>query len=161
GLAGNDTLDGGAGTDTMAGGADNDLYIFDNLGDKAVEEPDQGIDEIRASMGLANAFANIENYTFTGATAGNFTGSDADNKITGTAANDTLIGGAGDDTLIGGAGADSLVGGAGNDTYVVDNALDKVDESVLGSGGIDLVQVSISFSLVSNGTTVLGDIENL
>ena len=36
---------------------------------------------------------------------------------------------------------------AGNDVYVVDSTSDVVDESVAGSGGIDLVQSLVSFSL--------------
>jgi Ca2+-binding RTX toxin-like protein len=52
----------------------------------------------------------------------------------------------------GGAGADTLTGGAGNDTYVVDNAGDRVTEAA--SGGIDLVQSSITHTLAA-------EVENL
>jgi Ca2+-binding RTX toxin-like protein len=51
-------------------------------------------------------------------------------------------------------------GVGGNDTYIVDDADDVVDESVAGSGGIDLVMSSVSFSL-ADGVHATGGIENL
>ncbi len=56
-------------------------------------------------------------------------------------------------TVDGGAGADTLRGLDGNDTYVV-------DESVTGSGGIDTVLSSITFSL-ADSVHAKGPIENL
>ena len=44
-------------------------------------------------------------------------------------------------------GSDTLIGGAGNDTYLVDSAGDVVQEA--SSAGTDLVQASVSFSLMS------------
>jgi Ca2+-binding RTX toxin-like protein len=83
-----------------------------------------------------------------------------DGTLSGDDGNDTLLCGAGDNTLYGGAGIDVMQGGAGNDTYGVDNALDTVDESVAGSGGIDTIGSTISFSLVASAH-LLGAIENL
>jgi Ca2+-binding RTX toxin-like protein len=146
-LTGNDldnTLDGKAGGDNMTGGAGNDLYMVDNAADAVLENLGEGVDEVRSSVALSAAFDDVEHYTFTGATAVNFTGSGADNRIAGTAANDTLAGGAGDDTLIGGGGADSLDGGTGNDTYVIDNAGDKIVDM---GGVLDTVQSTIAFVL--------------
>lgn len=80
--------------------------------------------------------------------------------LNGLAGNDRLIGGTGTDVLDGGTGADVMQGGAGADTYVVDDAGDVVDEGAAGSGGTDLVQSSISFSLAASGV-LLGDVENL
>src|SRR5262249_50502719 len=75
-----------------------------------------------------------------------------------TLAND-LTGNEGDNTLNGAAGADHMAGGAGNDLYIVDNVGDVVDE---GAGsGTDTVQSSIAFSLVENGRTWMGALENL
>jgi len=147
-LTGNDgdnLLDGKAGADTMSGGLGNDTYILDNLGDVVGENPTGGTDEVRSSVALATAFDNVENYTFTGTAAVNFSGNGLDNRITGTAAADTLSGGAGDDTLNGGAGADSLVGGAGNDTYVIDNAGDRISET--GGDSDDTVQSTLAIDL--------------
>ena len=48
----------------------------------------------------------------------------------------------------------------GNDTYVVDNSLDVVDEAQPGSGGVDSVMSSVSFSL-ANAITARGQVENL
>ena len=108
--------------------------------------------------------------TITG-TPGNNTlnGTTGDDVISGLAGNDTLnglagndhlLGGTGADILDGGTGADIMQGGAGGDTYVVDNVGDVVDEGAAGSRGNDLVQSSISFSLVASAA-VLGEVENL
>ncbi|BAY23574.1 hypothetical protein NIES2100_33660 [Calothrix sp. NIES-2100] len=77
-------------------------------------------------------------------------GLDGKDNIIGRAGNDTLDGGVGNDTLDGGAGNDSLLGGAGNDLYIVDAIGDVVNETAAGSGGIDTVQSSISYTLGSN-----------
>ena len=64
---------------------------------------------------------------------------------------DELNGEAGNDTLNGEAGIDTMNGGSGNDTLVVDNNLD----TTTGGTGIDLVQSSVTRSLLS------ADLENL
>jgi Ca2+-binding RTX toxin-like protein len=145
GNAGDNTLDGKAGADTMSGGAGNDTYFVDSLADQVIEGSSGGTDEIRSTVALIAATPNVENYTFLGTTAVNFTGSSADNRITGTAAADTLNGGDGNDVLVGGAGADSLVGGIGNDTYVIDSASDKISETGNDSG--DTIQATIAINL--------------
>ncbi len=80
--------------------------------------------------------------------------------LNGDAGDDWLDGGAGNDTLNGGAGADGMRGRGGNDVYYVDNSGDIVDESAAGSGGVDTVRSSISFSL-ANTSRVYGVVENL
>ncbi|HKP25759.1 MAG TPA: PQQ-dependent sugar dehydrogenase [Dongiaceae bacterium] len=82
-----------------------------------------------------------------------------DDSLFGGVGNDTLIGAQGNDALTGGAGNDNMRGGAGDDTYIADGG-DIVNESVAGSGGIDTVQSSISFSL-ANSARLLGMVENL
>ena len=73
----------------------------------------------------------------------------ADNDVFyGEAGNDTLSGGAGNDFLDGGVDVDKMTGGGGNDTYVLDNAGDIVIE--IAGGGTDLVQASVSWSMVAN-----------
>jgi serralysin len=106
------------------------------------------------------------------------TGNGVANVLNGSAGNDVLYGGAGNDTLYGGVGndalhgsvgndrlvgnigADRMYGGASNDAYHVDNINDLVDESMSGSGGIDTVLSTISFSLADK-VRVHGPVENL
>jgi Ca2+-binding RTX toxin-like protein len=146
GNSGDNILDGKAGADTMTGGAGNDTYLVDSLADQVVEASGAGTaDEIRSTVALTAGTAFVENYTFLGSTAVNFTGNSGANRITGTAAADTLNGNGGDDTLVGGAGNDSLIGGAGNDTYVIDSASDKIGET--GSDAGDSVQAAIAVDL--------------
>ena len=75
-----------------------------------------------------------------------------DDKLYGLAGNDVLNGGAGRDRLDGGSGADQLNGGDGDDSYVVDNSKDLVSETNANklTGGVDLVESSISWVLGSN-----------
>lgn len=154
---GDDYLDGGAGADTMTGGAGNDVYIVDNPGDKVVELPGGGTDEVRTTLSSYTLGANVENLTYTGtgaftgtgnALANVITGGDGDDRLYGGDGNDTLTGGAGNDYLDGGSGADRMVGGAGNDTYVVDNPGDTVVEAA--NGGTDTVISSITYTLGAN-----------
>jgi Ca2+-binding RTX toxin-like protein len=144
---GNDTLDGGTGGDKMAGGQGNDVYIFDNVGDTATEGIGAGIDEIRTSIALGVALDNIENYTFTGATAVNFSANGLGDHIIATAKNDTLTGGVGNDTLDGAGGADSMVGGKGNDTYVIDNVGDKISELGTDAGDTVVSKFAVDLTL--------------
>ncbi len=54
-----------------------------------------------------------------------------------------------------------MAGGNGNDVYVVDSADDVIDETgVLLSGGVDLAESTVSFSLADT-LHVKGDVENL
>lgn len=115
---------------------------------------------------------------------GSVTGGDGSDWLLGGAYFDDLLGDAGDDTILGGGGADNLLGGAGddhfgeagddflsgdggnnlmfggqgNDDYRVESAGDIVDEN--GTGGIDRVNVGLSFSL-SDTAHVKGMIEDL
>jgi Ca2+-binding RTX toxin-like protein len=147
GNSGNNVIDGGAGADIMRGGNGNDTYVVDNVGDVVDEEGSTGTDLVQSSVNFTLG-ANVENLTLTG-TATSGTGNTLNNIITGNAAANTLSGGAGNDTLDGGSGIDTLLGGAGNDTYVVDNALDVVNEIAAGSDGTDLVQSSVTYTLAT------------
>ena len=72
-------------------------------------------------------------------------------EIYGRAGNDLLRGLAGNDWLDGGLGADRMEGGAGDDTYFVENVGDRTVETLPGrAGGIDLVRVSIDWTLGAN-----------
>jgi Ca2+-binding RTX toxin-like protein len=74
------------------------------------------------------------------------TGAGYDDVLSGLVGNDVLIGNAGADILDGGIGMDYMEGGLGNDTYIVDNAMDIVQE-ISSAGGIDLVKSSVSYAL--------------
>ena len=151
---GDDVLDGGAGNDTMEGGAGNDVYVLAGT-DTILEDPNQGIDEVRVEQSIslftAPQFASIENARLTG--SGNFTvegnvlnnvltGNSGDNQLFGAEGNDTLNGGAGSDTLGGGKGNDAMFGGTGDDTYTVDAVADKVTE--LAGEGSDTVYTTLA-----------------
>jgi Ca2+-binding RTX toxin-like protein len=173
GNAGDDTLDGGAGADYFEGGDGNDLYIFDTLGDLAIESNPNASggsdDEIRTSVIIQVATSIIEHYTYTGSKNWTFTANGENNKLTGGAGhdqldgstgndiikgnggNDTLIGGAGNDSLIGGAGSDKLRGGAGNDTYYVENG-DTIDEQGNFDGNDHVIATSsVNLSVLGGG----------
>jgi Ca2+-binding RTX toxin-like protein len=158
GSTGNDTLDGAGGIDTMAGGTGDDTYVVDVATDVVVEAAASGTDTIRtalASYSLNTAGnANVENLTFTGATAFNGTGNALDNVIIGGALGDTLNGGIGNDTLDGGAGTDTMVGGIGDDTFIIRESTDIVTEAAAG-GTADQVRVHAATY------TMAGNVENL
>ncbi|PWS39080.1 hypothetical protein DFH01_07525 [Falsiroseomonas bella] len=151
GEVGADTLDGGAGADSMAGGAGNDLYVVNDAGDRVLEVPGAGLDEVRTSFGLHVLAAEVENLTFIGTGGFVAQGNDIANRIIGGAdadslageqGNDTLSGGSGADTLDGGSGADSMAGGAGDDIFIVDEAGDRVLE--LTGAGLDTVRTTLN-----------------
>ena len=159
---GADILAGEAGTDTLKGGAGNDFYDIDDGSDIAIEEADEGVDEVGTSLNyvLGQNFENLILYG-TGNVIG--VGNDADNIITGNSGEnvlegkggnddlsgsrgaDLLIGGNGDDNLYGGTGADTMIGGAGDDNFYTDQAGDVVIETA--DGGVDWVVVYTDYVL--------------
>jgi Ca2+-binding RTX toxin-like protein len=142
GNSGDNVLNGGAGADTMAGGLGNDTYILDSTLDRVVEALNAGTDRVQTPLSYLLG-ANLENLTLTGTAAVNGTGNTLSN---------VLYGNSGDNVLNGGASADTMAGGLGNDIYYVDNALDRVSETL--GAGTDKVLASVSFAL-------LGNVENL
>jgi serralysin len=132
GNSGKNVLDGGAGADVLRGGAGNDVFLLDNLADAVDEQGNaDSADEVKTKVAIAEAFADVDNYTYIGTKRGAHrqrTGQQdkrrrrqgyADRRrrhdtLLGNAATICLIGDVGDDWLDGGAGADTLLGGAGN-----------------------------------------------
>ncbi|CAO3379224.1 cadherin-like domain-containing protein [Azospirillum argentinense] len=146
---GNDTLDGGLGGDLLAGGMGDDTYIVDDVEDFVLELADSGTDEIKTSLVSYSLGGNLENLTYTGASAFSGIGNSLNNRLSGGIGADTLDGGSGNDTLDGGGGTDRLIGGDGDDTYIVDSVGDVVVETI--DGGFDDVWTTLaSYTLGSN-----------
>lgn len=93
----------------------------------------------------------VDNLTGT-ANADDMFGGLGNDILNGGAGSDRLFGEAGNDLLNGGTGNDRMFGGLGNDTYVVDSLADFINDT----GGTDLIQTSVNYSLVN-----LAAIENL
>lgn len=70
-----------------------------------------------------------------------------DDAIYGNAGRDILYGGAGNDTIDGGGGIDTMSGGSGNDIYFVNYTSEQIVESGGTSGGIDIVNSSVTWIL--------------
>ena len=138
GNSGNNVLNGGAGADTMIGGLGNDIYYVDDSDDVVVENANEGIDTVRASISYT-LDANVENLILEG--SGSLNG-------TGNALNNTLTGNSGNNVLNGGAGADTMIGGLSNDTYVVDDAADVVVEAA--GEGTDTVYAYCDYTMPAN-----------
>ena len=157
----------------MIGGEGDDQYRVDHVDDKVIEDVDQGVDTVVASIDYELS-ENVENLVLaentvsgTGNQLNNILqGNDSDNVLSGQDGNDELIGGAGNDQLFGdwgddaiyaglgndllqgGVGSDTLVGGLGDDTYYVDSAGDQVIEEV--DQGSDSIVSTIDLTLVDN-----------
>lgn len=147
GGAGNDFLDGGEDADTLIGGIGDDIYVIDDLADVVVEDANEGIDTVRASVSYQLG-ANVEHLILLGADNLTATGNSLSNAITGNDGDNIINGGIGNDLLDGGAGADTLIGGDGDDVYGIDNVLDVVIED--GASGTDTVVSSVSYTLSAN-----------
>jgi serralysin len=170
GNGGDNILDGGLGNDKLTGGAGNDTYILNAAGDEVVELGSDTGDTVKSSAASLTAFAGIENYFFTGASAFTFTGDGVDNVVSGGNGNDTLDGAGGNDTLSGNGGNDSLTGGtgedlldgglgndkmsggAGNDTYVVNAAGDSITgEGIADTKDLVKSSVTVNLAILASG----------
>ena len=113
GLAGADTLDGGAGRDT-ASYVDSQSGVRVSLLGGNNYPGDAGGDVL---ISIENLIGSAFNDTLAGGYG--------DNLLFGLAGNDSLYGDSGNDTLVGGAGADTMDGGRG---------IDRVDYSASAAG---------------------------
>ena len=166
GTSGNDWIDAGAGADKIYGSAGDDGYVFDNAGDRVLNEAaGGGTDTIWASVSVnLNDNAYVENLRLSG-TAINGIGNGLANMITGSASANLMAGGAGNDSLYGKGGADTFhfneMGAANKDSIWDFDADDKIS---LGSvfTGLDkdnngVVDDDAFLVLVKNGPKVSGD----
>lgn len=140
-------LDGRGGADTMNGWQGDDVYVVDNVADRAFENDATnggGIDRVR-STATHTLGTDIENLLLAGTAAINGTGNGLANLIIGNHAANRIDGM---------GGADTMNGWRGNDVYIVDNVGDQANENLTTGGGLDLVQSSVTHILG-------GNIENL
>ncbi|RYY22640.1 MAG: heme peroxidase [Sphingomonadales bacterium] len=162
GSDGDDLIAGAGGADTASGGLGDDWYYVDNFGDVVIDGVGQGIlDRVFAgasytlTAGSEIEILSTDWHAGTGAInlSGNeltnvIYGNEGANILDGSNGNDMLDGRGGDDLLFGGAGVDVTYGGTGNDTHFVENALDRVVESV-GAGSSDRVYAGTSYALTA------------
>lgn len=141
GNVGKNTLDGGGDADVLIGLAGDDVYVIDNAGDQTVEASTagSGYDTVKSTV-TWTLTANTEALCLLGSANIDGTGNELANL---------LVGNSGKNILNGGLNADFMQGEGGDDTYVVENSGDKVLETS-SSGGADLVQSAIAFTLGSN-----------
>ncbi|MFC3440405.1 calcium-binding protein [Sphingobium rhizovicinum] len=126
---GADILDGGTGGDLMSGGGGNDIYYVDHVGDRIVENGDEGVNDavVLSISYVLPADAAVETLVLPGALdrdiSGNglnqtLSGSRGDNVLRGMGGDDYLVGQAGQDVLDGGPGHDRMNGGLGADRFL-------------------------------------------
>ena len=148
GTTGNDSFRGGGGGDTLIGGLGDDTYNVYDVRDTVVEQANQGIDTIWATVTYTLS-ANVENLTVS--TDNTFGGGNAlNNIITGMAGRQTLSGGAGNDVLTGGADADTFVLGQGFGHDVITDFQVGLDKARLWGVGFN------TFSQVQSALTQTG-----
>ena len=162
GNGGNNQLDGREGADTLMGGAGDDTYIVDDAGDQVIEQQDEGLDTVLASVDWTLA-DHLENLTLLDSpwVAAFGAGNSLDNVLRahnqgvvleGREGNDTLWGGDSWDSLDGGSGDDRMVGGSGGDTYVVDSEADVVVELAgEANDAPDTIQTSLDRYTLADG----------
>ena len=164
GNAGDNVLDGGDGADLIKAGDGADTLYGGNGNDQLLGEAGDdymlagaGNDRLDGGDGIDNLYGDDgADIIDGGAGADLLDGGDGADQLNGGDGDDYMLGGAGNDRLDGGAGADYMAGGTGDDIYYVDNAGDRVIESV--GEGTDTVRASVDFTLTPNveNLTLLG-----
>jgi Ca2+-binding RTX toxin-like protein len=158
GGAGNDRLDGKGGADLLNGGDGNDVYVVTEFAAVVTENVNEGVDEVRTSLGLSPTFfnpgnqiytlpANVENLTGTSASKQDVFGNALDNVITMGAGND-LVG-------VHDGGNDRVIAGGGNDYIYYGAALTAADRND-GGAGTDTVGLIGSTTIIFDEDDLVG-----
>ena len=143
-----DYISGQRGADMMYGGLGDDIYVFDDRNDQAIEAAGGGHDAViltrNASVYKVGTSSIEDVYTLRDQDT-SISGSAGRNRLYGNIGNDKLRGGAGDDDLFGGAGNDELDGGADHDRLyggVGDDRLtgEAGDDILDGGAGRDVMR---------------------
>jgi Ca2+-binding RTX toxin-like protein len=147
GGAGNDALYGGGGNNALYGGAGDDTYSISNVGEIAIENSSEGVDQVYSSINyvLGNA---IENLTLVEFDPRNNFVSGPNINGTGNNLNNQIIGNSDINRLSGKVGNDTLEGRNGNDVYIIDADVDfgtkTITEIALVTGGLDTIDLRTS-----------------
>ena len=140
GMRGNDSLNGGGGADVMRGGDGDDIYHFDQVGDQAIENANEGFDTVFSGVPVALR-PNIEAFVATGS---------ANMSVAGNNGNNFIYGNTGNNYIEGAGGLDNMYGGLGDDIYVFSDLGDAAFENV--GEGFDTVFASIGMGLSANSS---------
>jgi serralysin len=157
-----DIIDGGAGNDSLLYESNITTGLILTIANPAVQQILADGSRF-VNIEQIDAYGGVGSDNFTGgALLDNLFGGQGNDTLNGGAGNDSLDGGGGNDRLDGGLGVDNMIGSGGNDTYIVDNAMDFVNEANFDPG-IDIVFSAVNFSLDSTaiGAHVSGEVENL
>ena len=131
----------------MHGGRDDDTYVFDNAGDEAIEDQNEGTDTVYSSVDttLANNVEKLFLVAFPdilgdgpGVGAHDGTGNNLANEIVGNFFANVLDGRRGSDTLTGGGDGDTFVF-AHSDVLDNDHEQDVITDF---QAGVDMIDVS-------------------
>ena len=141
--SGSDTLVSNSGVDTLVGGSGNDTFVVNNALDVVQDTFAATTNLIQSSVSFTLP-TNVNALTLTGTAA---------LSATGNAANNVIRANSGRDTLSAGSGVATLIGGTGNDTFVVNNALDVVQDT--STTASNTLQSTISTTLMANVNTLV------
>ena len=128
---------------SLEGLSGNDTYRIYSIYTQVIEAAGDNADTVVAYWGDHRLAEHVENLQLANDTRNiNGFGNSANNNITGNNYNNLLDGGAGNDTL---------TGGFGDDVFLVDSALDQVNEA--SNQGIDTVRTALAtYSLPTTGS---------
>ena len=141
---------------TNYGGDGISTFALPDLrGRAAVDDSPQTGQTVGQALGSASTTISINDFPALtlngGAGIDTYYGANLADIINGNGGNDVLFGNGGADQIDGGTGADAMNGGEGDDRFAVDD----VGDTVIGGGGVDLVNVSAA------SFTLADDTENL